>query len=45
MTYQKPEVAVLGDASHIIQGGIPKQTSLESDGVTPRFASDCEIDD
>lgn len=43
MNYSKPEVAVLGDASLLIQGG--KQVPSDPDQVTLIGGSDCELDD
>ena len=41
MTYNKPEIVVLGDASRLIQG---KGATNES-GVAPGPSADCELDD
>lgn len=43
MTYEKPEVVVLGNAADLIQG-TGKSINLESDLVHP-VNPDCEIDD
>lgn len=43
--YVKPEITPMGDAGQVIQGGLPKQINLESDGVTPRDASASEFDE
>ena len=41
MTYNKPEIVVLGDASHLIQG---KGMTTES-GISPGPNADSELDD
>ena len=43
MTYDKPEVTVVGDASETIQGGKPK--GQDAGSLTDLNASDCEFDD
>jgi len=45
MPYQEPEIVVLGQASDVIQGGIPKLIFLEPDSSLANSASDCEFDD
>jgi hypothetical protein len=46
MTYQKPEVTVIGDAIRVILGAVPKQQlPLETGTSIPQVASDCEFDD
>ena len=41
MTYQKPEVEVLGETSYLIRG--PKNAHQENNDA--QFPSDCEFDD
>jgi hypothetical protein len=43
MTYQKPEVAVLGDAAHLVQGS--KHNSVDDGSLTSNGVTDCELDD
>lgn len=44
MNYSKPEVAVLGDAAHLIQGS--KQSRGDNGSLTQKInVSDCELDD
>ena len=45
MNYEKPEITVIGDASHVILGAIPKVRNLEPGGTTHRDPLDCEFDD
>jgi hypothetical protein len=44
MTYNKPEVTVLGDAANLIQGSKQQQGDAGSLTVQLRIA-DCELDD
>lgn len=44
MTYNKPEIAVLGDASLMIQGSL-KQTVPDIPTSEHFDGSDCELDD
>ncbi len=43
MTYEKPEVTVLGAASLLIKGGSSKSVSGEQG--TLQIPTDCELDD
>ena len=44
MTYQKPEITVLGEASDVVLGIRQKATQFESVGKN-LLPSDCEFDD
>jgi hypothetical protein len=45
MTYQKPKVTDLGDASRVILGVIPRQLGFESSDGKPQLPLDTEFDD
>ena len=45
MTYEKPEIAVLGDANLLIKGGSSKANQGESGTSNPIVPLDCELDD
>ena len=45
MTYEKPEIAVLGDANMLIKGGSSKSSFGESGTSNPVIPLDCELDD
>lgn len=46
MTYEKPEITVIGDAADALLGSIPKQMApMEPPGGGNEYPLDCEFDD
>jgi hypothetical protein len=45
MNYQKPEVAVLGDAVQVIENLQSKPNTIVSDGTSPKLAAAYDLDE
>jgi len=43
MTYSKPEITVLGDAAHLVQGS--KVPAGDAGSLEAPIAADCELED